>query len=75
MRHSGSKAQPAEQLAAMYAASSVGLAILDPDLRYVWVDDRFARLSGVSVADHIGRTVGEITPDRADPAIDRKSVV
>ena len=53
----------------MYAASSVGLAILDPDLRYVWVDDRFARLSGVSVADHIGRTVGEITPDRADPAV------
>ncbi|MHA0318867.1 PAS domain-containing protein [Sphingomonas melonis] len=69
MRHSGSKAHPAEQLAAMYAASSVGLAILDPDLRYVWVDDRFARLIGVSVADHIGRTVGEITPDRADSAI------
>lgn len=47
MRHSGSKAHPAEQLAAMYAASSVGLAILDPDLRYVWVDDRLDRKSVV----------------------------
>lgn len=60
--------QVAEQLAAMHEASPIALAMLDLDLRYLWVNDRLAELNGLPVAAHLGRTIEEVAPGIADQA-------
>ena len=44
----------------------VGLGIMDRDFRYVRVNQQLADINGVSVEDHIGRTMREILPELAD---------
>ena len=53
----------ADQIAAIFNAAPVGLAVLDRDLRYVNINERLAEINGISVAGHIGRTTREIVPD------------
>jgi len=55
--------EQARELASIYAAAPVGLCILDKELRYLRINERLARENGVSVADHLGRSVHEIVPD------------
>lgn len=50
------------QLQAIYDGAPVGLAFVDADLRYVSVNQRLASLNGISVEDHLGRKVSEVTP-------------
>jgi PAS domain S-box-containing protein len=50
----------------IYKTSSVGLAVLDPDARYLKVNDKLALINAVSVEDHIGKTVSQIFPAAAD---------
>ncbi len=45
-----------------FASAPVGLGFLDNDLRYVRVNDAFARFNDVSAADHVGLTVREVLP-------------
>ena len=52
-------------LDALFEASPVGLAILDASLRFVRINPTLAELNGVSVAEHIGRTLREILPELA----------
>jgi PAS domain S-box-containing protein len=52
----------------LFASAPVGLAFLDPELRYVRVNEALAEMNGVSVADHVGRTVQEVLPE-ADRAL------
>jgi PAS domain S-box-containing protein len=58
----------AEHLAGIYDAAPVGLCVLDRDLRFVRVNRRLAEMNGISVQDHLGRSVGEIVPSIADQA-------
>ncbi len=58
----------ADELAALYAAAPVGLAVLDRDLRFVRINERLAEINGLSAASHVGRTVREVVPDLADQA-------
>lgn len=60
--------QVAEQLAAMHEASPIALAMLDLDLRYLWVNNRLAALNGIEPAAHLGRTIEEIVPNLAGQA-------
>lgn len=46
----------------MIAKLGYGTCQLDTDLRYVSINVWLAKLNGVSVEDHIGRTIGEILP-------------
>ncbi|NJK76857.1 MAG: PAS domain S-box protein [Microcoleus sp. SU_5_6] len=49
---------------AFFTDSPVGLCILDEWLRFVQVNPAIAEINGVSIADHIGKTIGEIlSPD------------
>lgn len=48
-----------------FSAAPVGMAFVDRDLRYVRVNEAMARLNGVPVRDHLGRTVGEVIPSIA----------
>ncbi|MCC5899597.1 MAG: PAS domain S-box protein [Phormidium sp. BM_Day4_Bin.17] len=43
----------------------VGMAILDPQFRYLQVNENLAQMTGYPVQDHIGRTLGDIVPDLA----------
>ena len=53
------------KLEALLAASPVGMAFVDRDLRYLRINDALARLNGRPVEAHIGRTVAEMLPDVA----------
>src|SRR4029450_3471939 len=56
--------QPELQL--IYDTAPVGLAFLSPDCRYVQINQRLTEICGISVADHIGRSVRECVPQVAD---------
>jgi PAS domain S-box-containing protein len=42
-----------------------GIAILDEQLRYVEVNEALAGINGLSVEDHLGKTVSEVIPSMA----------
>lgn len=59
--------QSREQFAGLerlYACAPVGLCMLDRELRFLRINDWLARLNGLSAAEHVGRTVDEILPER-----------
>jgi PAS domain S-box-containing protein len=53
------------EIEAIYRSAPVGLCVFDKHLRYVRINDRLAKINGVSVAAHLGRTPAEIVPDLA----------
>ena len=56
------------QLEAIYRNAPIGLAVLDRDLRFRRINDRLARINGLPVDAHLGRTVREILPGIAEQA-------
>jgi PAS domain S-box-containing protein len=53
----------------LLAAVPVGVAILDSDLRFVFVNNALADLNGVPVNDHFGRSLADVLPDLADDVV------
>ncbi len=53
-------------LDAVLAGAPVAIALLDQRMRFVRVNDEMARLNGVPIEEHIGRTVDEVLGARAD---------
>ncbi|WP_164904818.1 SpoIIE family protein phosphatase [Streptomyces cyaneus] len=49
-------------LEGLFTQSPIGLAMLGPDLRFLRVNEALARMDGVPVAEHVGRTVTEVAP-------------
>jgi hypothetical protein len=61
--------EPHTRLAALqlvYDTAPIGLAFLSPDCRYLQINQRLTEICGISVADHLGRTVRETVPALAD---------
>ena len=54
------------ELEHVYEEAPVGLFVLDTDLRYIRINERLANMNGKPVAAHIGRTLGEIIPEKCD---------
>jgi PAS domain S-box-containing protein len=52
--------QPALQL--IYDTAPIGLAFLSPDCRYLQINQRLTEICGISVEDHLGRSVRECVP-------------
>jgi PAS domain S-box-containing protein len=53
-----------------------GIAMLDADLRFVWVNEMFAAANGEPIAEHIGRSLQDVLPDVTDSlAADYRAVV
>ncbi|RYD73102.1 MAG: PAS domain-containing protein, partial [Verrucomicrobiaceae bacterium] len=48
--------------AAVFQAAPVGLAILSPDLKYVYCNDLLAEINGLPAQAHLGRTIAEMFP-------------
>ncbi len=53
-------------LNAYFAASPSGMAMVDPQLRYMKVNQPLADITGVPLQSHIGRTIRETVPQLAD---------
>lgn len=53
------------KLEGLLAASPVGVAFLDQHLRFVRVNDALAGISNRTVADFLGRTLAEVSPETA----------
>ena len=47
----------------LFERAPVGLGVLDPDVRYVRVNDRLAEIDGVPAADHLGQRMPDLLPD------------
>jgi PAS domain S-box-containing protein len=56
--------QPALQL--IYDTAPIGLACLSPDCRYLRINRRLTEICGISVEDHLGRSVRDCVPALAD---------
>jgi PAS domain-containing protein len=54
------------ELQLIYDTAPVGLAFLSPDCHYVQINRRLTEICGLSIADHIGRSVRETVPQVAD---------
>ncbi|GLX53132.1 hypothetical protein Shyhy01_60820 [Streptomyces hygroscopicus subsp. hygroscopicus] len=51
--------------------SPVGMAVLDRDLRYVWLNDTLERLSGVPRQERLGRRLSELLPGLQGEALEK----
>jgi PAS domain S-box-containing protein len=49
----------------VFAQAPVGLAVFDPRMRFVRVNEALAGMDGVPEDEHLGRGIGEILPDMA----------
>ena len=56
--------QPALQL--IYDTAPIGLAVLSLDCRYLQLNQRLTEICGISVEDHLGRSVRDCVPALAD---------
>jgi PAS domain S-box-containing protein len=54
------------ELQLIYDTAPVGLAFLTTDCRYLQINQRLTEICGISVAEHIGRTVHETVPQVAN---------
>src|SRR5205085_2887149 len=57
--------KPVAKSAAQLPAETAGMAIVDTQLRYVQIDEALARLNGLPVEAHLGKTVQEVLPQLA----------
>ena len=52
-------------LNSFFTGATVGLALLDKELRYLQVNQTLAAMNGIATEEHLGRTVREVIPERA----------
>jgi PAS domain S-box-containing protein len=50
------------ELETLYNGAPVGMALVDTDLRFVRINEAMAEINGLSVEDHLGRTLREVVP-------------
>ncbi len=53
-------------LDSVLTSAPIGIVFFDRDMRYRTVNPRLAEMNGLTVSDHIGKTVREIVPSLAD---------
>lgn len=54
------------ELRLLYETAPIGLAFLSPDCRYVQINRHLTEICGISVSDHIGRSVRDTVPQVAE---------
>ena len=53
------------RLNAFFSSAPVGMAIVDPQMRFVQVNQYLATINGMTVAAHLGRSLREMLPEMA----------
>jgi len=61
--HPEALTDPEKLLAAYFGSSTVGLCVLDPEFRYLAVNDTLAKMNGVPAANHLGKTARQVLGD------------
>ena len=56
------------EIESIYQTAPVGMAVLDTELRFVRINQKLAEINGLSIENHLGRSVRELLPDLADEA-------
>jgi PAS domain S-box-containing protein len=62
------------RLKGFFLNATAGLILLDKDMRYIQVNEIAARMNGIPLQNHIGRTVAEVLPElfpNIKPVFDR----
>ena len=54
-----------QRLKAFFQSATVGLVLLDKDLRFIQINDLIAEMNGIPVKEHLGRTIREVLPGLA----------
>ena len=54
------------ELRLIYETAPIGLAFISTDCRYVMINQHLTEICGISIANHIGRTVRETVPQVAE---------
>ena len=54
---------PAEILLDVLERAEIGLAVMSPDYRFLYINDPLAAMNGLPVADHHGRRIEEVLPE------------
>ena len=62
----GRRRHASPELRLIYDTAPIGLAFLTPDCRYALINQHLTEICGISVADHIGRSVRDCVPKVAD---------
>jgi PAS domain S-box-containing protein len=60
------RAPTSPELKLIYETAPIGLAFLSTDYRYLLINRHLTEICGISVAEHIGKTVREMVSDVAD---------
>ena len=55
----------------LFATAPVGLAFFDAELRYVRVNDALAAINGLSVEEHLGRTIDDVLPEAESEVVEQ----
>jgi PAS domain S-box-containing protein len=59
----------------LFDRAPVGVAVLDQELRYLYVNGALAKLNGVPVEEHLGQALEDVLPDLAAEARDAFNLV
>ncbi len=57
--------EQASEVERLYAIAPVGLCYFDTDLRYLFINEWLARINGLTVEAHLGKTIDEVLQDVA----------
>jgi PAS domain S-box-containing protein len=57
-----------DMLRELFQHAAVGVAVLDSELRFVYVNPALAEINGQPVEDHLGRSIEQVIPDLAPQA-------
>ncbi len=67
------RAEPQRETSAIFKwlmeQAPVGVAFLDPQFRYVYVNQKLAEINGVPAQEHVGKTLREVAPAIHDQAL------
>ena len=63
--HESEPAEQASEVERLYAISPVGLCYFDTDLRYRYINEWLARINGLPMEAHLGKTIDEVLKDVA----------
>src|SRR4051794_11406361 len=53
----------------LFATAPVGLAFFDHELRYMRINEALAQINGLSVAEHLGRSINEVLPEATQDVV------
>ncbi len=58
-----------QEIEDIYNSAPIGLCVLNRELRWTRINEHLADINGLSVAEHIGKSIDEVLPEIAEQAV------